>query len=456
MASIEEELERARDAQIEELSSFLRIPSISTLSSQQTEIRHAAAWLVEKIKRAGFTDVEALETGGHPVVYASFHASDDAPTILMYGHYDVQPVDPLELWTTPPFEPSIRDHQLYARGASDDKGPVFLHILALEALIRRKELHVNVKLCIEGEEECGSTHLPAFLEKNAERLRADVLLISDTTMVGPLQPGICYGLRGLCALQVDVKTANSDLHSGLYGGAVPNALHAIVELLASLHRADGSVAVEGFYDEVVSLTSDERAALAELPHDDEAYRKALGLTALYGEEGYTTIERSTARPTLEINGLYGGFQGEGTKTVIPHAAHAKITCRLVNQQSPDVIQEKVKAHLLAHAPSGAKLTVTLQDTGNPYLGSFDSPAVELAKRSYEHAYGVQPHMTRMGGSIPIIEVFHRVLNLPVVLMGFSLMTENFHAPNEHFSLENFDRGIRALVHFYREAATQLK
>lgn len=456
MATIEDELERARAAQLEELSSFLRIQSISTLSSQQAEMRNAAAWLVDKLQRAGFKNAEVLETGGHPLVFASFHVGDDAPTILMYGHYDVQPVDPLELWTTPPFEPKIRDQKLYARGASDDKGPVFLHILALETLIRRGELRVNVKLCIEGEEECGSTNLPTFLEKNAERLRADVLLISDTTMVGPMQPGICYGLRGLCALQVDLKTANSDLHSGLYGGAVPNALHAMVELLASLHHPDGRVAVDGFYDEVVDLTMDERAALAELPHDDEAYRKALGLTALFGEAGYTTIERSTARPTLEINGLYGGFQGEGTKTVIPHEAHAKITCRLVNQQTPTTIQEKVKKHLLEHAPIGATLTVTLQDTGNPYLGSFDAPAVELAKKSYEHAYGVQPYMTRMGGSIPIVEVFHRVLNIPVVLMGFSLMTENFHAPNEHFSLENFDRGIRALTHFYREAATALK
>ncbi|MCL6452885.1 MAG: dipeptidase [Alicyclobacillus sp.] len=444
-----------RDEHLEQLRTLLRYPSISTLSAHAADVRDCAQFLGEMAAGIGFEHVELIPTPRHPVLYADWLHAPGKPTVLVYGHYDVQPVDPLELWQTPPFEPDIRDGRIYARGASDDKGQVFMHLKSFEALMQTTgQLPVNVKLCIEGEEEIGSPHLHAVLEERREQFAADVLVISDTTILGPNQPSVCYGLRGLAALEVHVTGANGDLHSGLYGGSIQNPLHALVELLASLHLPDGRVAVEGFYDRVVPLTADERAAFAELSPDDAQLAADLGVPELFGETGYTTLERQWARPTLELNGVYGGFQGEGTKTVIPNQAHAKITCRLVPNQDPREIQDQIAAHLSRHCPPGVRLEVVRQDCGQPYVTPFDHPAIQLAARAYEQAYGVPAAFTRMGGSIPIVETFTRILDVPVVLMGFGLATENFHAPNEHFSLANFDRGLRTLCHYWLGLAEQ--
>ncbi|GMA56628.1 acetylornithine deacetylase/succinyl-diaminopimelate desuccinylase-like protein [Alicyclobacillus sacchari] len=449
MDAIESYLSTNRSRHLDELVDLLSIPSISALSEHKADVRHAAVWIQQKLSDAGFEHATLMETGGHPVVYADWLHAEHAPTVLVYGHYDVQPVDPVSLWKTPPFEPTIQGNQIFARGASDDKGPTLMHIHALGALLAVSgKLPVNIKFCIEGEEEIGSAHLHSFMEKEREHFAADLILISDTTMISPTQPAVVYGLRGLTACQIDVRTAASDLHSGLYGGAVPNAIHALVEVLNSLHNPDGSVAVAGFYDKVTPLAQDEKEQYAKLGHDDESYRASLGLTQLHGEPGYTTLERLWARPTLEINGIYGGFQGEGTKTVIPCEAHAKITCRLVPNQDPGEILDLIENHLATHTPTGAQVTLVRQDGGKPYLAPYDHPAIQLASEAYAHAYGTPAVFTRMGGSIPVVETFANVLNIPVVMMGFSLGDENFHAPNEHFSLDNFDKGLRTLCYYY--------
>ena len=448
-SQMESHLQTQRQRHLDELLGLLRIPSISALSIHKEDVAIAAAFLAEALTTAGMENVKVFPTEGHPVVYGDYLHAPGKPTVLIYGHYDVQPVDPLNLWDNGPFEPTIKENKIYARGASDDKGPTYLHIKALETILQTTgSLPVNVKFCIEGEEEIGSPHLEPFIATHHDLLQADVLLISDTTIIGPNQPAICYGLRGLCSLEVHVQAAKSDLHSGLFGGAVPNALHAMTELLSSLHDHEGKVLVEGFYDDVAALTAEEREELAKLPQDDTAYMQSLGLNELVGEPGYTTIERTTARPTLELNGVYGGFQGEGSKTVIPAEAHAKITCRLVNNQDPLKILDLIEAHLKAHEPKGVTVTVTRHDHAKPFIADFHQPAIQTAVEAYRFAYDVEPQFMRMGGSIPIVEAFDRLLNLPVVLMGFSLPDENFHAPNEHFSLDNFDKGLRALVFYY--------
>ncbi|MCY0875772.1 MAG: dipeptidase [Firmicutes bacterium] len=457
MTTVQSYLDANRARHLEEMFSLLRIPSISALSEHKTDVLTTAQWLANALTAAGLEHVAVMETAGNPVVYADYLHTPQAPTVLIYGHYDVQPVDPLELWESPPFDPTVRSGKVYARGASDDKGQTFMHIKAIEALLSvNGTLPVNVKFCIEGEEEIGSPSLDAFVEQQRTLLAADVLVISDTTMHAPGQPAIVYGLRGLCALQLDVRTAKSDLHSGLFGGAVPNAVHALVDVLETLHTADGRVAVTGFYDDVEPLSPEEKAAFAALPHDDEAYRKSLNLSALHGETGYSTLERIMARPTLEINGIYGGFQGEGTKTVIPAQAHAKITCRLVNRQDPGQVLDLIEQHVARHTPPGAQITVTRFDSGRPFVTSFDSPAIKAAASAYASAYGVEPFYMRMGGSIPVVETFGRVLQLPVVMMGFGLPDENFHAPNEHFSLENFDKGLTTLTTYYSTLTSFMK
>jgi len=438
-----------RERNLDELSQFLAIPSISALSEHRADIGAAADWLCAALERAGMEHVTRHETAGNPVVVADHLHAPGKPTLLIYGHYDVQPVDPLNLWTTPPFTPTIRDGRIFARGASDDKGQVFLHIKAIETILRdRGALPLNVKFCIEGEEEVGSRSLTDFVESHAALLAADVLVVSDTPILGPMRPALTYGLRGLAALEFTLRTARSDLHSGLFGGAVPNALHALAELIASLHDTDGHVAVNGFYDDVQPLSQEERTALAALPHDDDDYRAALGMTALHGEPGYSTIERVMARPTLEVNGMWGGFQGEGGKTVIPAVAHAKITCRLVNNQDPHRILQQVADHLQAHAPVGATLDIHLDHGARPFVMPIDAPVIQAAADAYEAGYAVKPYFMRMGGSIPIVEVFQRSLGIPALLMGFGLPDENFHAPDEHFTLENFDRGLLTLAHLY--------
>lgn len=450
MSQLSELVANEHTQNVEELKELLRIPSISSLSEHKEDIQKAASWIAKKLESIGMEHVEIIQTKGHPIVYADWLHKENAPTVLVYGHYDVQPVDPVHLWETPPFEPTIRDQKIYARGATDDKGQTFLHIKAVETLLKSEgTLPVNVKFCIEGEEEIGSPNLPPFLSENKEKLACDVVVISDSDMWDRGVPAITYSLRGLCALEFSLKTANSDLHSGMFGGGVQNANHLLVQLLYTLHDKNGKVKVEHFYDDVVELTEFEKEQIKALDFNEDKLKQTLGLTELTGGEtnNFPYSERINSRPTLEINGLWGGFQGEGTKTVIPNEAHAKITCRLVHNQNPVKIQGLIKKHLEEHAPKGCTVNVTLQDTGNPFLTPIDSPMIQKAAAAYETVYGKAPVYKREGGSIPIVSDFSHSLQAPVVLMGFGLPDENLHAPNEHFNLENFDKGILTICSF---------
>ncbi|MBT2730206.1 dipeptidase [Bacillus sp. ISL-75] len=449
MSQLSELLSNQHNQNVEELKELLRIPSISSLSEHKEDIQKAASWIANKLESIGMEHVEIVQTKGHPIIYADWLHQENAPTVLVYGHYDVQPVDPIHLWETPPFEPTIRDEKIFARGATDDKGQTFLHIKAVETLLKVEgKLPVNVKFCIEGEEEIGSPHLPLYLSENKEKLSCDVVVISDSDMWDRGVPAITYSLRGLCALEVSLKTANSDLHSGMFGGGVQNANHLLVQLLSTLHDSNGKVNVDHFYDDVVELTEFEKEQIKALGFDEEKLKKSLGLTDLTGgENNFPYPERISSRPTLEINGLWGGFQGEGTKTVIPNEAHAKITCRLVHNQNPEKIQGLLKKHLEEQAPKGCTVKVSLQDTGNPFLTPIDSPMIQKAAEAYETVYGKAPVYKREGGSIPIVSDFNQSLHAPVVLMGFGLPDENLHAPNEHFNLENFDKGILTICSF---------
>ncbi|WP_431312306.1 dipeptidase [Sporosarcina oncorhynchi] len=442
-----------REEHLEQLKNFLRIPSISALSEHNGDMRTAAEWLKDSLHKAGLENLSIDETEGHPVVYGDWLHAEGKPTILFYGHYDVQPVDPLNLWESGPFEPEIRDNKLYARGSSDDKGQVFMHVLAVEALMKENgTLPVNIKFIIEGEEEVGSPSLEKYIEDNKEKLAADIIVISDTGMYGSGKPAVCYGLRGLAGVQIDVKGAKGDLHSGIYGGGVQNPIHAIADILASFHDKEGTIAVEGFYEDVRPLEEEERAAYEALNFDVEGLKEEIGVNELFGETGYSYLEQTWTRPTLEVNGVFGGFSGEGIKTVLPAEAGAKITCRLVPDQDPEDIVKKLKAHIEAHKPAGVTVTVSEFDKGKPFITPFDHPAIQAAGQSYEKVYGVPTAFTRMGGSIPIVAAFDEILNLPVVLMGFGLSSENFHAPNEHFHLENFDKGLRVIVDYYERVA----
>ena len=454
LAKLDAYFAQHRDTHLKELNDFLRIPSISSLSEHKQDMQVAASWLAAAMKRINLENISIDETGGHPVVYADWLHAPGKPTILFYGHYDVQPVDPLNLWETPPFEPTVRDNKLFARGSSDDKGQVFMHLKAIEALFALEgTLPVNVKFIIEGEEEIGSPNLPPYVEKNKEKLAADLILISDTSLYAPGKPAVCYGLRGLTGIQIDVRGAKGDLHSGLYGGGVQNAIHALAEILASFRDEHGTIQVEGFYDNVRPLSEEERQAYRDLNFDEEALKEEVGVKQLFGEKGYSYLEQTWARPTLEINGVFGGFSGEGIKTVLPAEAGAKITCRLVPDQDPDEIVALLKAHVEKHKPVGVDVTISEFDKGAPYITPFDHPVIQAAGRSYEHVYEVPTAFIRGGGSIPIVAAFDQILALPVVLMGFGLTSENFHAPNEHFHLENFDKGLRVLGDYLYEVAT---
>ncbi|GAF23051.1 LOW QUALITY PROTEIN: acetylornithine deacetylase/succinyl-diaminopimelate desuccinylase [Bacillus sp. JCM 19047] len=441
-----------REAMLDELNEFLTIKSISSLSEHKQDVAEAASWLERQLLHAGLEKVEIIRTAKHPVVYGEWlKAGDEAKTILVYGHYDVQPVDPLHLWETDPFEPTIRENKLYARGASDDKGQTFMHIKAVEAMLKSEgALPFNIKFLIEGEEEIGSPNLDAFVEKEKERLAADVLVISDTPMLEAGRPAICTGLRGLAAMELTVKGAKGDLHSGLYGGAVPNSLHALVELLASFRNEAGEIAISGFYDGIEALADEEKESLAALGSGDDSMKSETGVSALVGEEGYSSRERTWIRPTLELNGVFGGFQGEGVKTVIPAEATAKISCRLVPGQDPDDILNKIEQHINTHTPKGVTVTTHRHDTGKPFAAPVTDPAFAAAARAYEKVYKTEVAYTRMGGSIPVVETFDAQLHVPIVLMGFGLPSENFHAPNEHFHLENFDKGLETILAFWQE------
>jgi acetylornithine deacetylase/succinyl-diaminopimelate desuccinylase-like protein len=441
-----------RAAQLGELERFLAIPSISTLPVHRGDVRHAADVLAARMRAAGLPDVEVLETSGHPAVYGAWLGAPGRPTALVYGHYDVQPVDPLERWTTPPFQPAVRDGRLYARGAVDDKGQVWMHLMVAEAFLRAAgALPVNLKFLIEGEEESGSRGLQALVPARRELLAADLIVISDAPMFARDVPSLCYGLRGNTAVRVRVSGPAEDLHSGLFGGSVRNPLHALADLVAGLHDDDGRVTVPGFYDDVLPPSADERAAFAALPFDEAAYRAQLGVPELAGEAGFSTLERIWARPTLDLQGMWGGYQGEGSKSIVPAAAQAIISCRLVPDQRPERIQRALVAHLEAHRPQGVRLQLETRGSGAAaLLTPLDAPPVKAALRALRHAYGREAVAIRMGGSIPVAATLTEALAAPLVLMGFGLPDDNLHAPDEHFDLGNYDRGQRTLVAYWLE------
>ncbi|MFD2923705.1 dipeptidase [Halobacillus naozhouensis] len=443
-----EHIHLQKDRFLEELKDFLRIPSISSLSEHREDVRKGADWVVNALQEIGMENVNILETNGHPIVYGDWLHAQGKPTVLIYGHYDVQPADPLELWESEPFNPTIREGKIYARGATDDKGQLFIHIKALELLMAEHgSLPVNVKFCIEGEEEIASPSLAPFIHENAEKLSADAVLISDTSFIEKGQPAICTSLRGALAMTVNVRTANTDLQSGSYGGGVPNAIHSLVHILDSLHDEGGRITVENFYVGVPTLTDQLRKEVAAIPFNEEHTKEELGLDHLYGEEGFTFKERTGIRPTLEINGVTGGFQGEGVKTIVPSEASAKISCRLVGMQDPQTIYERIKQHLEKHKQEGSHITTETLIQAKPVSLNSQEAMLQKAADAYEKVYGVRPMFPKEGGSIPIVEVFGRVLDTPVVLMGFGLPSENLHAPNEHFYIDNFTKGIETVCEY---------
>ena len=453
MTDVEAYLDANAERRLESYMELLRIPSISALPEHAADCRRTAEWVAAQLSAMGVEHVEVAETSGHPVVYGDWLHAANAPTVIVYCHYDVQPVDPLELWDKPPFEPQIKDGRMLARGAADDKGQLHMHLRATEALLAtRGALPVNLRFVFEGEEESSSIHLDAWLEANRERLGADLVVISDTGFFDGNLPAITLGLRGLMYCQIDVVGSAVDLHSGSYGGAVENPANALARIISGLKDADGRILVPGFYDDVVELTEADRAAFAALPFDDEVYRTALGLPALAGEPGFTTLERRGARPTLDVNGIWGGFQGDGAKTIIPAHAHAKVSCRLVADQDPERTFQLVRDHVAAIAPTGVRTTVTYLGGGYPSLTPMDHPATRAAARALEATFGQAPLYAREGGSIPVCASFDRLLGLPVVLLGFTNPDDNAHAPNESMVLANHETGIRTIIRFWDELA----
>ncbi|MGH7458960.1 MAG: dipeptidase [Longimicrobiaceae bacterium] len=441
---------------LEELVDFLRLPSVSAQPEHRDDTRRAAEWLAAKMSEAGLETAEVLPTGGHPVVVGEWRRAQDAPTVLVYGHYDVQPPEPLELWTSPPFEPEIRDGQLFARGAVDDKGQLYLHLKAVEAHLRtRGSLSANVIFVVEGEEETGSAHLDDFLERHQERLRCDAVLISDTSMFAPGLPSITVGLRGIAYFEVRLRGPDSDLHSGSYGGAVANPANALARVLAGLHHGDGRIAIPGFYDRVRPLTAEERDEMRALPFSEQAFCAQVGAPALAGEEGFSTLERLWARPALDVNGLLSGYTGEGSKTVLPAEAMAKVSARLVPDQDPGEICQLFEKCVRQLAPAGVEVEVELLHHGHPWLADPGEAVFDAAAGALREAFGHEPVFIREGGSIPIVHALRERFGVPIVLMGFGLPGENAHAPDEWMSLENFHRGAEAVARFYDHYPTKL-
>jgi acetylornithine deacetylase/succinyl-diaminopimelate desuccinylase-like protein len=442
-----------RDRFVTELKDYLAIPSISALPDHAPEVKRCADWTADEMRRIGLENVRLLETPGHPVVYGDWLHAPDAPTILFYGHYDVQPVDPLELWESPPFEATVRDGELYARGSADDRGQVFMHFKALEAyLTKTGKLPVNIKLVVEGEEEVGSTNLEDFVRANKEMLESDVLVISDTAMFDRGVPSICYSLRGLAYFQIDLRGSAGDLHSGQFGGALANPAMVLAQVLAQMKDRGGRVKIPGFYDDVRPLSDEERAAWKALPFNERKFKKDVGAPKLHGESGYSTLERLWARPTFEVNGLLSGFTGEGAKTVLPAVAMAKVSMRLVPNQHPDRIAELFEAHLRKVTPRTVDLKLTRMHGGMPWLTEYTNPYVQAAGRAIEQGFGKEPVFCREGGSIPVVSTFQEELGVPAVLFGVGLPDENAHAPNERLDLSNFHNGIVASAILYDEIA----
>jgi acetylornithine deacetylase/succinyl-diaminopimelate desuccinylase-like protein len=453
MDALTQYLEQNRDRFVEDLKQVLRIPSVSAQPQHKGDVERCAEHIADQLRALGMTRVEVVRTAGHPIVYAEWLGAPGKPTALMYGHYDVQPPEPLELWKSPPFEPQIRDGQLFARGAVDDKGQVWMHLKAIEAHMKvHGRLPINLKLVIEGEEEVGSESLEAFLRQRRSELDADVILVSDTAMPAADQPALCYALRGILYCQIEVTGPAHDLHSGHFGGAVRNPGNALGAILAGLQDADGRVTVPGFYDRVRELTPAERAELRKLPFDEAAFLREAGAPAPWGEKGWSTLERVSARPTCDVNGMWGGYSGAGSKTVLPSFFAAKVSMRLVPDQDPADLFPRFEAHVKALAPSGVTVKVIDMHSARPFLSDPDHPMLQSARRALARAWAKPPVMMREGGSIPVMNTFQQTHGLPCILMGFGLDDDQVHAPNEKFSLSSFHGGTKSVAYLYEELA----
>ena len=440
-----------RDRYLDELKALLAIPSISALPEHAADVKRCAEWCADEMRRIGLQNVRLIDTPGNPVVYGDWLGAEAAPTILFYGHYDVQPVDPIDLWESPPFDATIRDGEIYARGSADDKGQVFMHFKAVEAYMKQTgRLPVNIKFILEGEEEVGSAHLDDFVRAHRGELGADVVVISDSPMFARGVPSMCYGLRGLVYFQIDLRGSSTDLHSGSFGGAVANPAMVLSQMLAQMKDRGGRIRIPGFYDDVVPLQDEERKAWASLPFNERKYKKDFGIPKVFGESGYTTLERTWARPTFEINGLLSGFTGEGAKTVLPAVAMAKVSMRLVPNQDPDKIAKLFEEYVHEVAPKTVEVKVTRMHGGKPWMASYDNPFIQAAGRAIEKGFGQKPVFTREGGSIPVVSTFQEELGLPSVLFGVGLPDENAHAPNEKLDVGNFHNGIIASAMLYDE------
>jgi acetylornithine deacetylase/succinyl-diaminopimelate desuccinylase-like protein len=442
-----------RDRYVEELKQYLAIPSISALPQHADDVKRCAQWTADEMRRIGMQNVELIETPGFPVVYGDWLGAEWAPTIRFYGPYDVQPVDPIERWESPPFEATVRDGEIYARGSADDKGQVFMHFKAIEAHLKQNgRLPCNIKVILEGEEEVGSANLDNFVKDHKDKLSADVVVISDSPMFDRGIPSICYGLRGLVYFQLDLRGTKSDLHSGSFGGAVANPAFQLANILSQMKDRSGRVKIPGFYDDVRELREEEREQWKRLPFNEKRYAKELGAPKLWGETGYSTLERVWARPTFEVNGILSGFTGEGAKTVIPAVAMAKVSMRLVPNQDPDKIAKLFEDYVHKVAPKSVEVKVTRMHGGKPWMTDFDNKYVQAAGRAIEKGFGKEPVFNREGGSIPVVATFSEILGLPSVLFGVGLPDENAHAPNEKLDLGNFHGGIIASAYLYDEIA----
>lgn len=445
---VKEYITSNKDRFLSELFDWLRIPSVSADRRHKDDVRKAADFLLDKFRLAGVDKAEICETKGHPIVYAEKIVDSSLPTVLVYGHYDVQPADPLNLWDSPAFEPVIKNDKIYARGSCDDKGQVYMHVKAFEIMMKKDLLPCNIKFMVEGEEEVGSDNLGIFVKENKEKLKADIILISDTALISLEHPSITTGLRGLSYMEVEVTGPNRDLHSGVYGGAVANPINTLCQMISSLHDGRGRVTIPGFYDQVAELSSNEREAINKAPFDLNDYKNDLGIEEVKGEEGYTTLERTGIRPTLDVNGVWGGYTGEGAKTVLPSKAFAKISMRLVPNQKSEDITALFEKHFNAITPPFVKVKVTALHGGEAAVTPTDSVAFKAASEAFKQVWGKTPIPTRDGGSIPIVALFKKELGLDTVLMGFGLDSDAIHSPNEHFGVKNFLLGIETIVAFY--------
>ena len=441
--------EKNKERFLDELLGLLRIPSISAKSEHKNDMNICAEAVKQKLVEAGIEKAENFATEGHPIVYGEKMIDASKPTVLVYGHYDVQPADPLELWHSGPFEPVIKDGKIFARGSADDKGQFYMHVKAFETMVKTNSLSTNIKFIIEGEEEIGSPNLAKFVSSHKDLLRADVILISDTSMISLEHPSIDIGVRGLSYIEVEVTGANRDLHSGVYGGAVANPISILAKMIASCHDENNHITIPGFYDDVVESTTEERKLMAEAPFDEKEYEKDLGINALWGEKGYTTNERTGIRPTLELNGIWGGYTGEGAKTVLPSKAFAKISARLVPNQSSQKMTEKLLSYFKRIAPAGVTVKAEEHHGGEPYMTPIDSKAYKAAAKAIEATFNKKPIPVRGGGSIPICSLFEKELGIKIVFMGFGLDSDNLHSPNEKFDLANFYKGIETIPYFHK-------